>query len=188
MGKRVMAILFTLVLILGMAVTSSALAATMYVYTSNGKSLNVRDYPSKDGNIITTLAYGASVEVDQGFVGGAWARVYTSHGEGYCMYRYLTDSKPGPKPKPTTTPKPTSKSNLYTGFYDTYYEASVRPSSPGGFVHMRWAPSKSQPIHRDYYNGETLIVLASNGEWAQVYDAANNKSGFMMTAFLSKNY
>ncbi|MEA5000024.1 MAG: SH3 domain-containing protein [Candidatus Limiplasma sp.] len=187
MGKRALAIFFTLTLVMGLAFTTGALASTLYVYTGNGKSLNVRDYPSKDGNIIGSLAYGSSVEVDDGFVGSSWAHVYTAHGDGYCMFRYLVDYKPTPHPKPTTTPKPTPKSDLYSGFKRTYYSASVRPSAPGGFVHMRWAPSKAQPIHTDYYNGQNLLVIATNGEWCQVYDTDSNQAGFMMTAFLSRN-
>lgn len=185
MSKRVMAILFALVLFGSLALAPVALASTMYVNTSNGKSLNLRDYPSKDGNIISSLPYGSAVEVDDGFVGSSWAHVYLSGVEGYCMYRYLTTYQPGPKPKPTQTSKPTPSTDLYSNFTDCNYFASVRPSSPGGFVHLRWAPSKSQPVQRDYYNGDDLLVISQNGEWCQVYDTANNNCGFMMASFLS---
>ncbi|HPS82219.1 MAG TPA: hypothetical protein PLP25_10235, partial [Candidatus Limiplasma sp.] len=66
-----------------------------------------------------------------------------------------------------------------------YYTATVRPSSPGGFVHLRWAPSKSQPVQSDYYNGSELVVISQNGTWCQVYDELNESSGFMMAEFLS---
>ena len=184
MKKRAMAIFFSLVLLCSIALASDASADTMYVNTSNGKSLNLRDYPSKDGNIISSLPYGSAVEVDTGFVGGSWAHVYLSGVEGYCMYRYLTDYQPGPKPKPTKTATPTQRTDLYSNFVDCNYNASVRPSSPGGYVHMRWAPSKNQPVHRDYYNGDNLLVIAQNGEWCQVYDQASNQSGFMMASCL----
>ena len=184
MNKRALAILFTLVLLGSIALTTAALATTMYVNTSNGKSLNVRDYPSKDGNVISSLPYGSAVDVDDGFVGSSWAHVYLSGVEGYCMYRYLTTYSPGPKPKPTQTVTPVNK-DLYANFTDCYYTASVRPSSPGGYVHLRWAPAKSQPVQRDYYNGDNLTVISQNGTWCQVYDASNNNCGFMMASFLS---
>ena len=184
MKKRALAVFFTMVLLCSIALATPALATTMYVYTSNGKALNVRDYPSKDGKVISSLPYGSAVDVDQGFVGGSWAHVLLSGVEGYCMYRYLVDYKPGPKPKPTVTAGPTQSSDLYSSFATCDYTASVRPSSPGGFVHMRWAPSKNQRVQRDYYNGDTLQVIAQNGVWCQIYDEANNRSGFMMASFL----
>lgn len=184
MKKRALGIFFTLVLLGSIVLAAPAMAVTMYVYTSNGKSLNVRDYPSKDGRVISSLPYGSAVDVDEGFVGSSWAHVLLSGVDGYCMYRYLVDYKPGPKPKPTQTASPTTGSDLYSGFTECYYNASVRPSSPGGFVHMRWAPSKNQRVHRDYYNGDTLLVIAQNGVWCQVYDEQSNRSGFMMASFL----
>ena len=185
MRKRALSILFAIVLVATLMPAVQALASTtMYVDTSNGKSLNVRDYPSKDGNVIYTLPYGAEVTIDEGFVGSTWAHVELSGGDGYCMYRYLSSSKPGPKPKPTKTATPTQSSSLYDNFSRCDYSATVRPSSPGGYVHLRWAPSKKQPVQQDYYNGSTLHVIAQNGVWCQVYDEDGQVAGFMMAEFL----
>ena len=72
MKKRAMAALFALVLMVGLVLSPGASASTtMYVYTSNGKSLNLRDYPTTDGNVITTIPFGAKVTVDTGFVGSS---------------------------------------------------------------------------------------------------------------------
>ena len=78
--------------------------------------------------------------------------------------------------------------DMFANFTPCYYAAAVRPSSPGGFVHMRWAPSKMQPIQTDYYNGDVLLVIAENGEWSQVYDEQTHAGGFMMTAYLESVY
>jgi len=181
MKKRILALLCSLVFLFAFFSMSGALASTkMYVYTSNGKTLNLRDYPSKDGNIIANIPYGAEVSVDTGFVGSSWSHVTYKNKTGYCMNRYLTSEKPGPKP----TTSPTSSTTLYGKFTNCYYTASVRPSSPGGFVHLRWAPSKNQPVQRNYYNGDQFTVIAQNGTWCQVYDEVNNISGFMMSSFL----
>ena len=188
MRNRVWAIVLALVLMTSLIPTVSALAdTTMYVYTSNGKSLNLRDYPSMDGNIITRIPYGAKVTVDDGFVGSSWVHVYYKSSDGYCMIRYLSTSKPGPNPQPTRTATPTQSASLYDNFAQCYYTASVRPTSPGGFVHLRWAPSKSQPVQRDYYNGSELVVISQNGTWCQVYDELNECSGFMMAEFLTSS-
>lgn len=183
MKKRALPILLVLVLLLSLVTTVSAYASSskMYVYTSNGKSLNLRDYPSKDGNVVTTIPYGAEVSVDLSYVGSSWLHVSYKGHSGYCMSRYLTSKKPGPKP----TASPTPATSLYDNFTSCYYTATVRPSSPGGYVHFRWAPSKKQKIQRDYYNGDELTVIAKNGTWAQVYDEATNSCGFMMLSFLT---
>ena len=182
MFKRALVPLLILALLLSLAPAAYASTTTMYVYTSNGKSLNLRDYPSKDGNILTRIPYGAKVSVNLDFTGSSWLNVIYGGYSGYCMARYIVSSMPGPTP--TTTPSPTQSSGLYDNFVPYYEAVSVRPSSPGGYVHLRWAPSKQQPVQRDYYNGDTLTVLAQNGTWCQVYDPANNVSGFMMSAFL----
>ena len=61
----------------------------------------------------------------------------------------------------------------------------TRPSTPSGYVNMRWAPSKSTAVHEVYYSGDTLQVIADNGTWCQVYDASRNICGFMMKQFLT---
>ena len=96
----------------------------------------------------------------------------------------MAKKKPGPKPKPTKTATPTQSSSLYDNFSRCDYSATVRPSSPGGYVHLRWAPSKKQPVQQDYYNGSTLHVIAQNGVWCQVYDEDDQVAGFMMAEFL----
>ena len=73
----------------------------------------------------------------------------------------------------------------FKGFASTYYTASVRPSTPSGYVNMRWAPSKSTAVQQIYYAGETLQVIADNGTWCQVYDTSRNICGFMMKQFLT---
>lgn len=103
---------------------------------------------------------------------------------GFCMSRYFSSYKPEkPSPRPTSAPVPSG--NMFNGFAKTNYIASVRPSTPSGYVNMRWAPSKNQAIEGTYYAGQTLLVIAQNGTWAQVYDESTRTSGFMMLAFLS---
>ena len=77
--KKLIAILAAAVLLLAAAVPfasaegNSLGLGTMFVYTENGKSLNVRSTPETGDNIIGSLPYGAEVHVT-GFE-GAWARI-----------------------------------------------------------------------------------------------------------------
>ena len=75
--KKLIAILAAAVLLLAAAVPFASAEGnnlglgTMFVYTENGKSLNVRSAPETGDNIIGSLPYGAEVRVT-GFE-GAWA-------------------------------------------------------------------------------------------------------------------
>ena len=77
--KKLIAILAAAVLLLAAAVPfasaegNSLGLGTMFVYTENSKSLNVRSAPETGDNIISSLPYGAEVHV-MGFE-GAWARI-----------------------------------------------------------------------------------------------------------------
>lgn len=188
MKKRVTALLVAMILTISIIpISASALTASMYVYTSNGKSLNMRSYPSMDAEIVTTIPYGAIVDVYSGW-DSTWAHCYYNGVDGYCKTRYLTTSDPGARPSQPSSPSgssSTSSESMFNNFTECYLTATVRPSSPGGFVHMRWAPSKKQAIHHDYYNGDMLTVIAQNDTWCQVYDEINHVGGFMMKAFLS---
>ncbi|MDD3337066.1 MAG: SH3 domain-containing protein [Eubacteriales bacterium] len=185
MNKRLSAVLLLTVLLVGMLPlsVSSALIGPQYVSTANGKGLYLRSGPSKDYDILVTIPYGAMVDSYE-YYDGTWGYVSYNGYYGYCMARYLSSEKPGgrPSPSPTSTP---SGGDLYRSFVKADYYVVVRPSTPSGFVNLRWAPSKNQAIEGTYYAGYTLRVTAQNGEWAMVYDADTNTSGFMMRAFLN---
>lgn len=164
-----------------------------YVYTSNGKSLNLRSEPSTSSPPIATIPYGASVHLND-YIDKTWVEVDYNNYHGYVMGRYLTYEKPPPKPRPDPTPKPTPKptsstqtslKEVFKGFIFTSHTVQVRPSSPGGFVHMRWAPTKAADPIRDYHQNDELTVIAQNDTWAQVVDPATGITGFMMRAFLT---
>ena len=187
MKKRLWAILATVLLVATMLpVAASANPATVYVYTSNGKTLNMRAYPSMDGEIIANIPYGATVDI-LSYVNNTWAHCDYNGETGYCKTRYFSTSQPGPKPTNNggNGGNTGAATNLYSSFYAVNYTAEVRPATPSGFVHMRWAPSKKQPIHRDYYAGAQLVVLAESADWCQVYDVENQCTGYMMRAFLT---
>ena len=67
---------------------------TQWVYTDNGKSLNVRSTPSTGNNIIGSLKYGAEVTVVEMYSNG-WAQIlwqqnaYGEFGVAYVQRRNL---------------------------------------------------------------------------------------------------
>lgn len=181
MKKKVIALACAAILLL-IALPFTAVAETYaYVYTANLGSLNLREDTSVNSPIIGRIPYGKQVEVFDYFGNGIWASVQYNGKYGYVMTRYLVYSPPeSPQPSPSDP----ELSGMFNGFQFTNYYVAVRPSSPGGFVHMRWAPSKQIGIMTDYYDNKQLEVLAQNNAWAQVRDPDTGRTGFMMRAFL----
>ena len=80
---------------------------TQWVYTDNGKSLNVRSTPSTGNNIIGSLKYGAEVTVVEMYSNG-WAQIlwqqnaYGEFGVAYVQRRFLVNHKPTSQPAQPT--------------------------------------------------------------------------------------
>lgn len=189
MKNRILSVMVLLLLLATMLpiVSASALIGPQYVSTSNGKGLYLRSGPSKNDEILTTIPYGARVDSCE-YYNSAWSEVSYNGYYGYCMSRYLSSTKPSSKPTPTATPTHSSSSGIsYKNFVKSDYYVTVRPSTPSGFVNLRWAPSKSTAIQSTYSAGYTLRVIANDGIWAQVYDESSSTCGFMMLDFLSND-
>ena len=85
-------------LILGLAVSlllpscSLAANAKRYVQTENGKSLNVRDLPGKNGSVIFRLKNGSRVTVLEELED--WVQIEADEGTGYVQAAFLMEKKP----------------------------------------------------------------------------------------------
>ena len=208
--KKILA--FILAVLLVVSVSAAAMAyTTMYVYTSNGKPLNMRVAPSIIGSILTQIPNGAAVRVNDAY-DDTWYSVTYNGYTGYSMARYLVYSWPTPYPTPTPTywyptpaptywyptptPVPTATpapygafpNDIFFGFQPAYYKALVRPSNPAGYVNLRWAPSLQAEIHTHYYANTILTVMSQNSLWCQVLDEDGHIMGFMMRQFLNPYY
>ena len=158
-------------------VSAYADAMVYYVNTANKKSLNMRSSTDLGNNILTSIPNGAAVVVYEFLNSNTWAHIGYGGRDGYVMTRYLSLTPPSTQPS-------TTESLSFKDFKSTYYLASVKPSTPSGYVNMRWAPSKSTAVHDIYYSGSTLQVIAESKPWCQVYDTQKNICGFMMKEFL----
>jgi uncharacterized protein YraI len=189
--KKKIAFMLTVLLVVCVAAAAAAYT-TMYVYTSNGKPLNLRDAPSIIGSVLTQIPNGAAVHVVDAYDDTWYYVSYNGYG-GYSMARYLIGATPSPTPTPypvpTVTPYPGGFPNdIFFGFQATYYKALVRPSNPAGYVNLRWAPSLQADIHSRYYANAILTVMSQNSLWCQVLDEEGKIMGFMMRQFLYPYY
>ena len=202
--------LIPLVLIAAMmAMLLPALAAadyyygTMYVYTDNGKSLNVRRDPSTGDNIIGSLKFGDEVTVVE-FRSGGWAQIlweqnyYGEFGAAYVQSRFLVNYKPGSKPvQPTAAPASdvTDYAKVFTSMNTEFksarqtmvpYTVVARPSRASGWVNLRWAPSTEAERIATCKQGKELTVLAELKNWYQVQDPETGMIGFISRQYVSK--
>ncbi len=165
---------------------------TMYVYTENGGSLNVREAPDGAARILTRLPYGTPVSV-VGRVGQTgWTEIVYGTGAydyAYVQSRFLVSRMPGPQPDPDPTPAGTDTLRDVNAEFRTAnfvrlpYYVIARPERASGWVNLRWAPSMDAERMATCPDGKRLTVLAELRNWYQVEDPVTG-----MIGFISRNY
>lgn len=198
MIKRLVALTAAVVLLMAVMLSSAGAISTMFVYTENGRTLNVRSAPVTGDNVIGHLAYGAEVGVEQFLDNGWCAIVWGSYGTAYVQSRFLQWYAPGPKPtpRPTSTPKPSGGGSagdlaalnkiFRSARQVTPYTIAVRPARTSGWVNMRWAPTTGAEVISNYKNGTQLTVIAELNGWYQVEDSSTGYTGFIMSEYTSR--
>ena len=201
--KKILSLTLALLLaLLSLGVTAEddepmASSGYYYVYTENGKTLNVRESPG--GTVVGALKYGSKIYCYYNENG--WALIdYTYDKPGYgkgtyaCFVssRYLRKSKPGPKPSATTAPAASGSDldDLNAEFASavrvTPYQVTVRPTRASGWVNLRWAPSKEAAIMATYRADDQLTVIQELKNWLQVEDPATGDVGFISKSFVQQ--
>ena len=209
MKKRLFALLTVLVLAaavlmpaaLGEDNTPSDSEGYYYVYTENGKGLNVRATPG--GDVVGSLKYGTRIYCYYRDGGTGWALIdysYNMPGVGYGTYacfissRYLRKSKPPARSGSDASSKPAAATDTAEDMNAEFrsarkvdpFSVTVRPSRASGWVNLRWAPSKSAEIMATYKANEKLLVIQELKNWYQVEDQDTGDVGFISKQFVAK--
>ena len=208
MKKRLIALLMVLVLAAGLIPaalaeddTPMASEGYYYVYTENGKGLNVRSTPG--GDVVGSLKYCTKIYCYYRDGGNGWALIdyyYNNPGYGYGTYaayissRYLRKNKP-----PARNGGSSSSSSASSASTDvtaeinaefksakkvTPFIVTVRPTRASGWVNLRWAPSKSAELMATYKQNEKLLVIKETNNWYQVEDQDTGDVGFINKQFV----
>ena len=151
--KKLISILAAVTLLLTMTVSFASAEGrslglgTMFVYTENGKTLNVRSSPETGDNIIGHLKYGAEVNVT-GFE-GSWAKISYQGGSAWVQSRFLQWYVPGPKPTPQPDPDPDPDPETVQMYAELRSEVGIPQTAmlaqagrASGWVNMRIYPSR----------------------------------------------
>ena len=175
-----------------------------YVYTENGKTLNVRDTPG--GNVVGHLKYGSRIYCYYKDGGTGWALIdyeYDKPGYGKGTYacfvssRFLVKNKPAAKTAGSTESKTTASeassqgtiaelnAEFATAKDVTPYKVTVRPTRVTGWVNMRWAPSVKADLVATYGANAKLLVIKELENWLQVEDQDTGDVGFISKQFVA---
>ena len=204
MKKRMVSLLLVLMMALGMMIPAamaeeeeSAGEGYYYVYTENGKTLNVRETPG--GKVVGYLKYGSRIHVDA-FVDNTWALIVFNYDNGYgkgdyaafVNRRFLQKSKPAAKSSTTKKAVGSASDTLEdinkefaSAQKVTPYKVTVRPTRISGWVNMRWAPSQSAQLMATYKANDQLLVIRELTNWLQVEDQDTGDVGFINKAFIA---
>lgn len=194
MRKRFLVSVFTMLLIL--AVCTSALAATRWIKTGNGKPAAGREGPSKEYALLTYLGYGTMVNT-VGKSQNGYTPVQMPNGSDTCyvLTKFLVKDVPGPFVPSKPSNKSSSdaaglQSSIVNEFnaarFVTPYEVSTYHKRASGLVNMRWAPNEKAKLIHSYPSGERLTVLAELKNWYQVQDPETGWVGFVRSDFLMR--
>ena len=197
MLKRILTL--TLAAVLALVVFASAATAeaieeeaTYYVYTENGKDLNVRNAPN--GDIIGKLQYGEEVKVN-GFINDYWALIDYQNGmPGYVSTRFLIPVKPEMLKKAIEEEQESITGDILTDIDNEFasavevekYKITCRPARVTSVVSMRWIPSETGRAIAHYKATEELVVLKELDHYLQVQDPDTGDVGYIHKKFAAK--
>ena len=195
MFKRILTILAAAVLALCVLIPAASLAQTvMYVYTANGKTLNVRSEPVVGNNLVTELPFGSEVYVDY-HLGNGWTALFWTGSQYYHVYvqtRFLVSTKPVKPVTPTPASVGDTASTVaeLNAIFKTYrqvrnpYLVLVRPTRASGWVNVRFAPTKQSELLGQYHTNDQLLVIAEMTNWYQVEDPNTGAVGYVSDKYV----
>ena len=165
---------------------------TYWVFTDNGKELNVRNAPG--GDIIGKLKYGEQVTVVS-FINDEWAAInYKDSGLGYVSTRFLIKADPEEVKKLieeeqseiTGDPMTDINAEFASAVDVDDYKITARPARVTSLVYMRWIPSETGRIIIGYKATEQLIVLKELDHYLQVQDPDTGDVGYIHKKFAAR--
>ena len=202
MNKRILSIILAAVLLFAAFGTAACAEEengnVYYVYTDNGKPLNVRNAPN--GDIVGSLPGGSKVEV-MSFNSDNWAMItfhYDNSGSGmgdwpaYVNRRYLIKVEPEVLTKAIESEESTGDpmADIYNEFAHAVsvepYKITVRPARVTGWVSMRWIPSETGAVIARYKATEELLVLKELEDYLQVQDPDTGDVGYIHKKFAAR--
>lgn len=160
----------------------------MFVYTANGKSLNVRSSPQIGNNIIGHLPYGAEVYVSD-FL-GEWCAINYNGTTAYVQGRFLQWYAPKEKPQPDPAEKEKEAKEAQRASeiasekdVDEPFMVQVIATRATGFINVRSGPSSLDVRIESCPDGTPLEVNGETDHWYRIRDVKSGKEGYIFKEF-----
>lgn len=148
-------------------------ARTMYVYSGNGKPVNMRKKPDLHSALVEKVPDGDAVEWLK--EDGAWAFIKWHNKQGWMLDCYLSEET---HPDPAPTPEPEPEPDVPVVEQATVWAENGRP------VKLRAKPSTLCRLYDEVPCGEVVTVVEFGEPWCKV-NYKTRKGWYMMRKFLS---
>ncbi len=181
------------------ASSSTPAEGTSYaLVTTPSGTLNLRAVPSRNAQVLTTIAPGTRLTVLER--GASWSKVQYGSLTGYVMTEFLIfeADAPTPTPAPTATPEataapvtetPTASEPTPTPVPSVQPTETPTASLPlaqvhtgNGYLNLRQRDSQFSAVIGQIPDGSSLTVLIYGSAWTQV--TWQEKTGYVMTRYL----
>lgn len=196
MTKRTLSVLLALAMLCALLLPAIASAdtSTYYIYSANGKSVNVREEPSTSAKRVGSLAYGASVQVVF-FNATGWADILYNGHERWIMAKYLVENKPSPhkqtaqekyeEEKKEEAKKLKAELASEKDVDEPFYVVVVATRATG-WINFRVSPGKLTKRVASYQDGKELKVIGETNRWYKCEDPATGKVGYIFKDYTTK--
>ncbi len=169
---------------------------TMYVYTENLGTLNVRRDPIvKNGNVIGELEYGAKVTVLViPMVNADWTAIRYSKGNdgvGYVMTRFLSATKPDMSKKEAQQKQHLADLEELNRQIATFKPLDRKlklitvPPRTSGWMNFRKGPGVASERIASFPDGRPLTAIGETAKWYQVIDDATGQTGYVSKLYVN---
>jgi len=190
MKKRVIPLLLALALLmLTFVPAATAAGITKYVYTRNGKPLNVRAWPSVNSSLLGTIPNGSAISVENYTTDYTWAVIRYNGQTAYVMTQYLVDGSPVTPVTPTPSGGNSQgliyslENELRSYHVVSPYTVVAKPVRATGWVNLRYIPSTECCHAENLYANTQLTVIAETANWLQVRKNDNGVTGYVMRQY-----
>ena len=179
--KKILSVLLILVSVFALMVPAFADPSTgfgkdMWVNCADGYRLNVRPQPDTGSGLITRLDCGTKVEVLSD-AGNGWVYITTGRVQGYVMYKFLQDNKPGKY-------EITERDDHFVAVQPFMVTAKALNANTDRSVGLRVRPNKTAGAIRRLAAGDQLQVIARGQVWSRVVDPVTGKTGYAANDYL----
>ena len=161
-------------------VLMSAVIDNMWVNCADGKTLNVREQPSKSSKVLYRVECGTKLNVIDG-ADSEWANVYADgKAVGYVMTKFLVKNKPGKY-------EITERDDNFVAVKNPYIvTARALNGKTDNSVGLRVKPNKTANAIRRLNAGDRLQVVAKGKTWSKVQDDLTGNTGYVANDYIAR--